>query len=190
MVLILKQKSNSYMIFINVDDRKFETYKNDLVKLYIDSFSAGKSFQYHSEEVTATYLQSIFDIGYGILAMEENELAGAILLTPLSFDELLPEEIAQDFDVRRSVYVAEMMVEESKQGQGIGKKLLNLFLKEADRNKFEHAFIRVWEENKAALGLYQKMGFELCATMVQPKLLADKSGTFDFEKIYLHQQLS
>ncbi|WP_297095947.1 GNAT family N-acetyltransferase [uncultured Draconibacterium sp.] len=178
------------MIFINVDERKFEAYKNELVKLYIDSFSAGKSFQYHSEEETEVYLRSIFAVGYGILAMKENEIIGAILLTPLSFDELLPEEIAKNFDMNRSVYVAEMMVEKSKQGQGIGKKLLTWFLKEVDRNKYNQAFIRVWVENEAALGLYKKMGFEVCATMVQPKLLADKSETFDFEKIYLHQKLS
>ena len=178
------------MIVINIDELKFEAYKNDLVKLYIDSFSAGKSFQYHSEEETAAYLQSIFDVGYGILALEENELAGAILLTPLGFDPLLPEEISKEFDVTRSVYVAEMMVEKSKQGQGIGKKLLTFFLEEADRNQFDHAFIRVWKENKAAIGLYKKLGFGPCTTIVQPKLLADKSGTFDFEKIYLHQKLS
>ena len=178
------------MIFINVDKLKFELYKNDLVNLYIDTFSTGKSFQYHSEEETAAYLQSIFDVGYGIFAMEEDTLAGAILLTPLSFDQLLPEEIVKNFDVKRSVYVAEIMVEKSKQGQGIGKKLLTFFLKEADRNQFDHAFIRVWVENEAAVGLYKKKGFEVCSKIVQSKLLADKSGTFDFEKFYLHQKLS
>ena len=178
------------MIFINIDELKFEAYKKDLVKLYIDTFSSGKSFQYHSAEETAAYLHGIFDVGYGIFAMEENELAGAILLTPLSFDKLLPEDIAKNFDVERSVYVAEMMVEKSKQGQGIGKKLLNIFLEDADRSRFDHAFIRVWVENQMAVGLYKKMGFEVCATMVQSKLLADKSGTFDFEKIYLHQRLN
>ncbi|AHW62197.1 Ribosomal protein S18 acetylase RimI [Draconibacterium orientale] len=178
------------MIFINVDELKFNAYKNDLVNLYINTFSAGKSFQYHSEEETAAYLQAIFDVGYGIFAMEEHEVAGVILVTPLSFDRLLPEEIAQNFDVKRSVYVAEMMVEKSKQRQGIGKRLLTLFLKETDRTQFDHAFIRVWEENEAAVDLYKKMGFEVYATMVQPKMLADKSGTFDFEKIYLHQRLS
>ncbi|WP_319480474.1 GNAT family N-acetyltransferase [uncultured Draconibacterium sp.] len=178
------------MIFINGNKLKFETYKNDLVNLYIDTFSAGKSFQYHSEEETAAYLQSIFDVGYGILAMEGNDLVGAILLTPLSFDKLLPAEISKNFDVKRSVYVAEMMVEKPKQGQGIGRRLLTRFLKEADRNQFDHAFIRVWVENDAAVGLYKKMGFEVCSTIVQPILLADKSETFDFEKIYLHQQLN
>ncbi|WP_321344033.1 GNAT family N-acetyltransferase [uncultured Draconibacterium sp.] len=177
------------MIFINVDERKFEAYKNDLVRLYIDSFSAGKSFQYHSEEETEAYLRSIFAVGYGILAMENNEPAGAILMTPLSFDELLPKEIARKFNVERSVYVAEMMVEKSKQGQGIGKKLLTFFLKETDSKKFERAFIRVWVENEAAVGLYKKMGFDVCASIVQPKLLADKSRTFDFQKIYMQQKL-
>lgn len=178
------------MKYIAIDAVKFEAYKNDLMKLYIDTFSAGKSFQYHSEKETETYLRSVFAVGYGIFAIENNELVGAILLTPLSFDQLLPEEIATEFEVKRSVYVAEMMVEKSKQGQGIGKKLLTRFLKEADRYKFNQAFIRVWVENERALGLYKKMGFEICATLVQPKLLADKSETYDFEKVYLHQTLS
>lgn len=178
------------MRYITVDALNFKTYKNDLVKLYIDTFSKGKSFQYHSESETAAYLQSVIVVGYGIFAMEENKLSGAILLTPFRFDELIPEEISNNFDVERSVYVAEMMVEQSKQGQGIGKKLLTYFLEKADRNRFDNAFIRVWVENEAAVGLYKKMGFEVCASIVQPRLLADKSGTFDFEKIYLHQQLS
>ncbi|WP_321375107.1 GNAT family N-acetyltransferase [uncultured Draconibacterium sp.] len=178
------------MKLITVDASQFEAFRNNLVDLYINTFASGKSFQYHSAEETAAYFHGIFDVGYGIFAMEENELAGAILLTPLSFDKLLPEDIAKNFDVERSVYVAEMMVEKSKQGQGIGKKLLNIFLEDADRSRFDHAFIRVWVENQMAVGLYKKMGFEVCATMVQSKLLADKSGTFDFEKIYLHQRLN
>ncbi|WP_319228715.1 GNAT family N-acetyltransferase [Draconibacterium orientale] len=178
------------MKLITVDASQFEAFRNNLVDLYITTFSSGQSFQYHSAEETAAYLQAIFDVGYGIFAMEENELIGAILLTPLSFDKLLPEEIAKNFDVERSVYVAEMMVEKSKQGQGIGKKLLTLFLEEADTKRFDHAFIRVWEENEAALFLYKKMGFEVCATMAQPKLLADKSRTVNFEKIYLHKKLN
>ncbi|QIA07858.1 GNAT family N-acetyltransferase [Draconibacterium halophilum] len=177
------------MNLIGVEAQNFEAYKNNLVSLYIDTFSSGKSFQYHSEEETAAYLQSIFNVGYGVFAMEENKIVGAILLTPLSFDRRLPEEIAREYAINRSVYVAEMMVEKSKQGQGIGKKLLNHFLENADRNKYNHAFIRVWIENETAVSLYKKMGFEICAKLVQPKLLADKSAIFDFEKVYLQQRL-
>lgn len=175
------------MKIINQTD--FKTYCDALVTLYIDAFSSGKSFQYHNREETEDYLNLIFKVGYGIIATENNELMGAILLTPLSFDDLVPQEITQNFDLNRSIYVAEMMVSKTKQGQGIGKKLLYYFLETTDRKIFDDAFIRVWIENTSAVGLYKNVGFNKCAAIVQAKLLADKSGMFDFKKIYLHQRL-
>lgn len=177
------------MEIITVNSEEFQEYKEVMVTLYIDTFSSGKSFQYHNREETLHYLQSIFEVGYGILAFEDNQLAGAILLAPLSFDDLLPNAISQSFDLKHSIYVAEMMVEKTKQGRGIGKKLLLHFLETLNRKLFRDAFIRVWIENTAAVGLYKKVGFNNCASIVQPKLLADKSGMFDFKKIYLHQKL-
>lgn len=164
-------------------------HQEALLALYIDTFSTGKSFQYHDKEETQNYLQSIFNDGYGIFAFDENQLIGAILLASLSFDSLLPDTILQNFDLKRSVYVAEMMVEKSQQGRGIGKKLLHTFLKTVDKKTVTNAFIRVWIENKAAVGLYKKMGFKTCVSITQPKLLADKSGMFNFKKIYLHQKI-
>jgi len=172
-----------------IEQKEYERYEEHLADLYIDTFSTGKSFQYHNRKETKNYLQSIFEIGYGICAFEKNELIGSILLTPLSFDDLIPDDISQNFDLNHSIYVAEMMVERTKQGQGIGKKLLLHFIKTVDRKIFHDAFIRVWIENTAAVGLYKKVGFEECASIVQPKLLADKSGMFDFNKIYLYQNL-
>lgn len=167
----------------------YKKYESALVSLYIEAFSEGKSFQYHNHKETSEYLQSIFRLGYGILAFSGETLSGAILLTPLSFDKLVPKVISDQFNLDQSVYVAEMMVDKKWQGKGIGKQLLQEFLNGADKNKYTDAFIRVWVENEAAIGLYKKMGFEPFTSIVQPKLLADKSGMFDFEKIYLHQKL-
>lgn len=178
------------MEIITVNSEEFQEYKEVMVTLYIDTFSSGKSFQYHNREETLNYLQSIFEVGYGILAFENNQLVGTILLTPLSFDDLLPDTISQNFDLKHSIYVAEMMVEKTKQGRGIGKELLLHFLETTNRKTFRDAFIRVWVENTAAVGLYKKVGFNNCASIVQPKLLADKSGMFDFKKIYLHQKIA
>jgi ribosomal protein S18 acetylase RimI-like enzyme len=164
-------------------------YEESLVTLYIDLFSSGESFQYHNKNETQNYLQSIFEVGYGVFAIEKNQLAGALLLTPLSFDNLLPNDITKGFDLNHSIYVAEMMVEKTQQGRGIGKKLLLHFLENVDKKTYTDAFIRVWVENKAALGLYKKVGFKACASIVQSKLLADKIEMFDFKKIYLHQKL-
>lgn len=172
-----------------IQSKEYKEFQETLAALYIDAFSGGQSFQYHEKKETQNYLLSIFKVGYGIFAFENNTLVGAILLAPLSFDGLLPDDILKGFDLNQSIYVTEMMVEKTKQGRGIGKKLLLHFLENVDKKTYTDAFIRVWLENKAAIRLYKKVGFETCASVVQPKLLADKSGMFDFEKIYLHQKL-
>lgn len=172
-----------------IEAEDFKTIKNQLVELYIEAFSSGISFQYHNAGETLNYLQEIINVGYGIVAFQDKQLVGATLLTPLTFDKLVPAKISSAFDLTRSVYVAEMMVAKNSQGQGTGKKMLQYFLDTVDKNRYEDAFIRVWIENKAALSLYRKTGFEPFTTMVHSKLLADKSGWFDFEKMYLHQEL-
>ncbi|WP_297086227.1 GNAT family N-acetyltransferase [uncultured Draconibacterium sp.] len=174
-------------LIIRADDSA--KYWSQLVGLYIATFSKGKSFQYNSVDETSAYLKMIFREGYGILVLDEEQLLGALLLTPLHFDKLLPAEIADNFNIKRSVYVAEMMVEKTQQGKGIGKKMLNYFFETVDRQLYTDAFIRVWIENETALGLYKKVGFKPCASIVQAKLLADKSGMFDFKKVYLHKKL-
>lgn len=167
----------------------FKKHDDALVNLYLAVFSTGESFQYHSREDTLRHLQAILKVGYGIIALDDNHLLGAVLLTPLSFDELVPNSISQNFDLAHAIYVNEMMVKRSNQGRGIGKSLLQYFLDTVDRKRYHNAFIRVWIENKSALGLYKKMGFIKCATIEQQKQLADKSTVFNFKKYYLHQEL-
>ena len=178
------------MEIIRIKSSDFKKYGEALVNLYLATFSEGESFQYHTREDTESYLQSIFKNGYGIIAIEDHDLLGAILMIPLHFDDLVPDVITQNFNLSHSIYVTEMMVEKSKQGCGIGKKLLLQFLETVDRKNYQHAFIRVWIENVAAVGLYKKMGFTECATIEQAKLLADKSAVFNFKKSYLHQKLT
>ncbi len=177
------------MKFITAGEHDFKKYKDSLLALYVNAFTSGKSFQYNNAEETLAYLKSIFQVGYGVFALKNKDLAGAILVTPLSFDKLVPSEITSHFDVKRSVYIAEMMVEKSQQGQGIGKELLNYFWKTVDSKQYYNAFIRVWIENEAAMALYKKFGFEVFASVVQAKLLADKSAMFDFKKVYMHKKL-
>ncbi len=173
--------------FKKITASHFAAYKEALITLYIEAFSTGINQQYHRADETEAYLQSICNAGYGMLALVEQKLAAAILFTPLNFDKLVPKEISDNFDITQSLYLAEMMVAENLRAKGLGKKLLLHSLEEVDKNSYRDVFIRVWRENKAAVALYKKVGFTPCASIVQPKLLADKKTVFDFEKIYLHQ---
>jgi ribosomal protein S18 acetylase RimI-like enzyme len=75
-------------------------------------------------------------------------------------------------------------------GKGIGTQLLNGFFETVDKNRFTDVFIRVWNENKAALTLYQRFGFAEVATIEQMKTKPDGKGSFIMKKIYLHKKIN
>jgi ribosomal protein S18 acetylase RimI-like enzyme len=164
-------------------------YRNQLIDLYIEAFSTGQSQQYIDTEELDQYIDLILKNGYAVLALEKENVTGAILGCPLSFDKALPAAVSDNFEVDKCLYVAEMMVAEKVRGQGIGKQLMAAFFEGIDKNSYSDVFIRVWDENIPAISLYKKMGFEPVATIEQTKIKADGSGTFVMQKIYLHKKL-
>jgi diamine N-acetyltransferase len=164
-------------------------YRTSIIELYIEAFSTGQSQQHIDLEELNQYVDAILKDGYAIIATEKETVIGAILLCPLSFDNVLPTEIKANFDIEKCLYIAEMMVTEKVRGQGIGKQLMIAFFDYVDKTRYSDAFIRVWNENIPAISLYEKMGFEPIATIEQTKTKADESGTFVMQKIYLHKKL-
>ncbi|HKK81550.1 MAG TPA: GNAT family N-acetyltransferase [Prolixibacteraceae bacterium] len=167
----------------------YRLYKSSLCDLYINAFSQKPASQYHSRQKTQRYLDSVFNRGFGVFAISEHRLCGALLAVPLSFDKNLPKKISANYEVEMSLYIAEMMVDELFRGQGIGHELIIKFLKEVNTNCFSHVVIRVWDQNIPAIKLYEKMGFKPIASIIQPVLKVDKSEMMDFRKIYMVKEI-
>lgn len=164
-------------------------YRLEISDLYIEAFSNGLSKQYIDIEKLRRYLDDILQNGYALLAIDNELVIGAILCCPLKMDGDVPDDISNNFLVEKCIYVAEMMVKEQARGMGIGTKLLNEFFHTVDTSIFTNAFIRVWDENKGAIALYQKFGFEAVTIIEQTKKKAEGDGTFVMKKIYLHKKL-
>jgi len=164
-------------------------YQSEISALYIEAFSGAPSNQYIDPVKLDAYIKMILEKGYALLAILNGQVVGAVLSFPLKFDNLLPDEIKQNFDTDKCIYVAELMVGAPTRGQGIGNKLMMEFFKTVDKSHYTDAFIRVWEENIPALNLYRKMNFVPVTSVEQTKKKADGSGTFVMKKIYLHKKL-
>lgn len=165
-------------------------YKADIINLYIEAFSTGKSEQFIDKEELNEYIDSILKNGYVLLATENNQPIGAALICPLTLDNALPKEISDRFNAEKCLYIAEMMVTTSARGKGIGQRLMEAFDETADKTCYSDTFIRVWTENMPAVRLYIKMGFETIACIEQTKKTADGGRTFVMQKIYLHKKLN
>lgn len=166
-----------------------ENYTNEIIRLYNDCFSKGLSQQYIDQTELQHYIAFILKNGTALIASEDEKIAGTLLCYPMSFEPDIPEIIKSRFNINNAVYIAELMVNEEYRGQGIGKNLMNEFLKAPDKNIFKEAFIRVWELNLPALQLYKNMGFSTVASITQEKKRIDGNGTFEMRKLYLHKKL-
>lgn len=164
-------------------------YQDEITELYIEAFATGSSNQHIDRVELDSYIKTILEKGYALLAIENGQVMGAILCHPLLLDKLLPEQIRQNFSIEKCVYVAEMMVGALTRGRGIGNQLMVRFFETVDKSRYSDAFIRVWDQNIPALNLYRKMEFEPITTIEQTKKKADGTGTFVMNKIYLHKKL-
>lgn len=160
------------------------------MELYIDAFAKGASEQYIDELALESYIEKLLNEGVVLVALENNDVLGALLSCPLAFDEYVTSAITENFAGEKCVYIAEMIVTEKARGKGIGRQLLTAFFETPDTKQYSDAFIRVWDKNVGAIALYEKMGFVPYTTIEQTKQKADGSGTFVMQKIYLHKKLN
>ncbi len=178
------------MELITIDKKSYPGYKDQLLQLYLSCFSTGLSAQALDQKSIGQYLDNLFVEGYGIVVLEDEKVFGALLTTPLSYDELIPEKIRKNFLVEDCVYIAEMMVTENARGKGLGKQLLLDFIQTVDKKRFKHAFIRVWIENIPAIALYRSMGYQDFAYINQKKTNPNTHETFMMHKVYLYRNLN
>ena len=160
-------------------------YKADVMDLYIASFPRSSS----DKIALSNYIDDFLNEEHAQLAIDKEHLIGALLYSPLNEDKDLPQLITENFNIPQCVYIAEMMVSEIMRGQGIGGQLLESFFNNIDKNQYSDAFIRVWDQNVVAIGLYKKMGFNPYTEIDQVKNNPDGNGTFLMKKIYLHKKL-
>lgn len=83
--------------------------------------------------------------GFLILALEESEIRGALIMNKTGMSGYIPENIL--------VYIA---VDASVRGSGIGRKLMNLAIEKSDGAIALHM-----EANNPAKRLYERLGFTI-----------------------------
>lgn len=174
---------------IKLKETNSDSYTNEIIKLYTNCFSKGISQQHIDQTELQQYIAFILKNGSTLIATENEMMAGALLSFPLSFEVEIPDIIKSEFEINKSVYIAELMVNEEYRGQGIGRNLINSFLNTLDKSLYSDVFIRVWELNLPALELYKKLGFSAVATLTQTKRKTGDNGTFEMKKLYLHKKI-
>jgi GNAT superfamily N-acetyltransferase len=166
------------------DKNLYIDFKDDLEKLYLKTFTKGISAQQITNESAEHYLKDLFEEGYGIFGFSDHKLISALLSTPVNYDKDRPDNIKSSYNNQNTLYIAEVLVDENFRGQGLGKRLMEVFDEQLDNN-IHHTLLRVWRENKPAIALYEKMGFKTCGEITQEKTRPKTKEKFIMHKNYM-----
>jgi len=170
--------------FQKADKQLYLDFKQELEHLYIKTFTKGISAQKITTQGAEHYLKSLFDVGYGIFGFSDDKLIAALITTPISYDTERLKAIKESYSDKDTLYIAEVLVDENFRGQGLGKKLMQVFDEKLEKH-INHVILRVWQENKKAVSLYEKAGFNTCGHIIQEKIRPDSKEKFIMHKNYM-----
>jgi ribosomal protein S18 acetylase RimI-like enzyme len=166
------------------DYKLYSKFKTDLEQLYINTFTTGISAQKISDQEAENYLKSMFEVGYGIFGFSEHQLIAALIAVPVDHDKERPEDIKNKFKSEDTLYIAEVLVDRDFRGQGLGKGLMQVYQNHLEP-EIKHTLLRVWEDNVAAVALYEKSGFKTCGFINQEKIRPHTHKKFIMRKRYM-----
>ena len=177
------------IIIYGLDSANYPKHRERMIELFELSFTEGHYAQYISPEVIEASLDDIMRIGFGFMAFHKHMLVGAVLCLTLKNDPDFPSELHKEFDLEKTLYVADVMVDEDHRGIGVAQGLLEHLFQMSQPKPYKDVMIRVWDKNIPALSLYKKLGFEEISSIFQTKLSKETKEPFEMKKIYMHRKL-
>lgn len=180
----MNNKNTAIQILQTVD---YPVLRDSMIEIYINSFTTGEYAQHIEVGEASSRIDSFMKVGHAIVAMMCDKLIGFAIYTSLQEDEEFPAEGLSQVDIDESLYIAEVLVDSNHRGKGVATMMINRILNSGSQI-YSYAVIRVWQNNKPALLLYQKLGFKSIASISQTKF-ASKEETFEMRKVYLAKQL-
>lgn len=88
-----------------------------------------------------------------ILVAEEEKIVGFMQIGRVTITSVQASD--------RDLELIKIYIDENQQGKGIGKALMEVMLKHPRLNGIENIYLDVYDENKKAIGLYEKYGFKI-----------------------------
>lgn len=171
-----------------LDQFNYPKFRGEIIDLYLNAFTTGEYAQYIPMETAESTLDESFRTGFGNMAFVDERLAGVLIALPLLHDKEFSKEKCPEIPIEKAVYIAEVMVHTNYRGKGIASQLIENLLEQAS-DVYVYAVIRVWDENKPALSLYEKIGFKPSGAEIVQTKMRNEDETFEMKKIYLVKRI-
>ena len=126
-------------------------------RTFVDAYGA-----YHDEEELAKTLEKERSVSY----FENSKSSSTVLVAKqlgvivgyAQYGEVKLPNIHADKDDRE---LGRLYVDTALHNRGVGRQLLDAVMAEPEMMTAPHVYLRVWENNPAAIGLYESYGFTI-----------------------------
>ena len=136
---------------------------NDLAELYKNIFSEPPYNENFDKETLFNDFKKQAEINTIILLEIEDRVKGFILLEHGEGSHVLTKSITKrlkyiNFDISRSIYIADIGVSKDIRGKGLGKLLMNYVID--NYGPYQPLYLRTGKyKNDKTIGFYKKLGF-------------------------------
>jgi ribosomal protein S18 acetylase RimI-like enzyme len=182
------EDSNFKFRILSLDRFNYPMLKSRLIDLYLTAFTQGEYAQYIDKADAEETVEFLIENGFGDIAIYNEEIVAFTLATTLSFDKEFPIGVLDNVKHDNIVYIAEVIVNSDFRRNGLATALIDRLIG-LEKYKYSGAVIRVWEKNRPALSLYQKLGFSRVAEISQTKM-SSPTEEFQMRKIYLYKNFN
>ena len=128
----MQQSTEQPILFFGLDSVTYPTYRDELINLYTLSFTEGAYAQYIPPDAIEFSLDEIMRVGFGFIALDDENVMGAILCVALKNDPDFPFNSHPDINPETTLYIADVMVDPQYRGQGVATSLIKHLLKESE----------------------------------------------------------
>ena len=127
---------------------------SDLCQIYLINKSAE---QEHPVEEQIKRLENLKGLGYTLIARVGKEIAGALVI----------RKYPENSELYPDWWILNLFVLARYRALGVGQELTRMAIQEAAAQDSAKVYLLVFEQNKVAVNLYRKIGFQRCSI---PKL--------------------
>lgn len=182
------EDSNSIFRITRLDRFNYPMLRSRLIDLYLTTFTKGKYAQYIETQTAGATIDYLIENGFGNIVINDDQPVAFALATSLFNDKEFPSGEIDNIKLENTVYIAEVVVHSDFRRMGLATALIKNLIERVG-NDYTGVVIRVWEKNRPALKLYQKLGFNQIAEISQSKM-SSPTEEFKMKKIYLYKKLT
>ena len=190
--MLLRELNDGVQIHLVESAEHGAAWRDGFASAYCRIFSGPPYHERFSEAEAAAVWDRLLGVvgNITLVAVHEGVVVGFGSAIPLGADAVVARALTGLVPVRHTMYLAELGIEPSYRGRGLGRQLVALRIKRMDHERFSHVVLRVADGRTESFEMYRRLDFnEMGVSMTVKRIRVDGEERED-ERHFMSRLLS